>query len=78
MKAIILITAIFYILGLKISHKIDVIERSGSVDKVIMVKPGSNTEKSKSISLHEDLNLVEPKDSVQKKGLEGDPFLRSR
>lgn len=41
MKAIILISSIFYILGLKISNKIDLVKRTCPVEKVIMhtVKP---------------------------------------
>ena len=41
MKAIILISSIFYILGLKISNKIDLVKRTSPVEKVIMhtVKP---------------------------------------
>jgi len=35
MKAIILISSIFYILGLKISTKIDLIKRSHPVEKII-------------------------------------------
>ncbi len=35
MKAIILISSIFYILGLKISNKIDLIKRSNPVEKII-------------------------------------------
>ncbi len=47
MKVIILVSSIFYILGLKISNKIDLIKRSNPIQKVIMhtVKPES-TEKS--------------------------------
>lgn len=36
MKAIILISSIFYILGLKISNKIDLIKKSTPVEKVII------------------------------------------
>ena len=38
MKAIILISSIFYILGLKISNKIDLVKRSNPVDKIITNK----------------------------------------
>lgn len=47
MKVIILVSSIFYILGLKISNKIDLVKRSNPIQKVIMhtVKP-EKTEKS--------------------------------
>ena len=38
MKAIILISSIFYILGLKIGNKIDLVKKSHPVDKVITEK----------------------------------------
>lgn len=46
MKVIILASSIFYILGLKISNKIDLVKRSHPVQKVIMhtAKPESNNE----------------------------------
>lgn len=46
MKVIILASSIFYILGLKISNKIDLVKRSSPVQKVIMhtVKPESSSE----------------------------------
>lgn len=34
MKIIILVSSIFYILGLKISHKIDLLKRSHPVEKI--------------------------------------------
>lgn len=35
MKALILISSIFYILGLKISNKIDLVKKSNPVEKII-------------------------------------------
>ena len=35
MKAIILISSIFYILGLKLSHKFDLVKRTESAEKII-------------------------------------------
>lgn len=35
MKAIILISSIFYILGLKLSHKFDLVKRTESTEKII-------------------------------------------
>ena len=47
MKVIILISSIFYILGLKISNKIDLVKKVNPVEKIIMhsAKP-ENSEKS--------------------------------
>lgn len=41
MKAIILISSIFYILGLKISNQIDLIKKNNPVEKIVIqgVKP---------------------------------------
>ncbi|QIA07922.1 hypothetical protein [Draconibacterium halophilum] len=36
MKALILISSIFYILGLKISNKIDLVKKSNPVEKIII------------------------------------------
>lgn len=38
MKALILISSIFYILGLKISNKIDLVKKSNPVEKIITHK----------------------------------------
>jgi transcription antitermination factor NusA-like protein len=35
MKAIILISSIFYILGLKISNKIDIVKKANPIEKII-------------------------------------------
>ncbi|WP_297087675.1 hypothetical protein [uncultured Draconibacterium sp.] len=42
MKALILISSIFYILGLKISNKIDIVKKSNPVDKIISHKVQSS------------------------------------
>ena len=44
MKVIILISSIFYILGLKISNKIDLVKKVNPVEKIIMhsAKPENN------------------------------------
>ena len=65
MKAIILISSIFFILGVKISHKIDIVKWHSPVNKIITVNPESNTEKSKSTTLKESLNFIDGKDSLQ-------------
>ena len=67
MKAIILITSIFYILGLKISHKIEIGKQYNPIEKIITVKPESNTDQSKSITLREGLSHID-KDSLQNNG----------
>lgn len=64
MKAIILISSIFYILGLKVSHTIDVVKRSNPADKIISSTPILNTEQSKSITLQEGQKIANSKDSL--------------
>ncbi len=78
MKAIILISSIFYILGLKVSHKIDVVKKVNPVEKTTSVEKAPKTIPLNSITLKEGLNLVNPKDSAQKSGISGDHFLRSK
>lgn len=56
MKAIILISSIFYILGLKISNKIDLVKKTSPAEKVIM-----HTIKSKQPQETADFNEVEIK-----------------
>ena len=46
MKAIILISSIFYILGLKIGHKIDLTPNCASTKKVISAEPQSIKDKN--------------------------------
>lgn len=65
MKAIILISSIFYLLGLKLSNKIDLIKPAAhSVSKVIVHKP-SESEAGKTINLNEAQAIKPAKDSVQ-------------
>jgi len=52
MKAIILISSIFYILGLKISNKIDLVKRSNPVEKIIIHKVKPDTQQ-KSVDFEE-------------------------
>lgn len=63
MKAIVLISSIFYILGLKISDKIDLIKRSNPVEKIIThtAKP---EKAEKSIELKEAEALKPEKDTT--------------
>lgn len=65
MKAIILISSIFYLLGLKLSHKMDFVKSTTpAVTKVIM-KGSGDSESSKSIDFKEAEALKSQKDSVQ-------------
>ena len=50
MKALILISSIFYILGLKISNKIDLVKKSSPVEKII-------THKAKTTELEENASF---------------------
>lgn len=76
MKAFILISSIFYILGLKISNKIDLIRHHNSVEKVIIQK--STTLKSeKSIDFKNAEELKPAKDSVEAGGIT-DKILESK
>ena len=67
MKAIILISSIFYILGLKISNRIDLIKSTSKVEKISIQKisPARN---DKSIEFNEGKALSAPQDSVTSGG----------
>jgi len=71
MKAIILITSIFYILGLKISNKFDLIKRSNPVEKIISytAKP-DKTEKQADFTKEEAATVK--KDTIQGGGTSSD------
>lgn len=56
MKAIILISSIFYILGLKISNQIDIVKKSNPVDTIITNKI-TPTPPSKTIYLKDEAGL---------------------
>ncbi len=64
MKAIILITSIFYILGLKISNKFDLIKKSNPVEKIISytAKPDK---KEKQADFIKEKAVTAKKDTVQ-------------
>lgn len=69
MKTIILISSIFYILGLTISNKIDLIKpHSKAVEKVIITK-ADNTKKESTIDFKDAKALKPDKDSVQESGI---------
>lgn len=68
MKTIILISSIFYILGLKISNKFDFVKRSTPVEKIIVhkVKPASP---EKAIDYKEAESEKQARDTVGGSGL---------
>ena len=76
MKAIILISSIFYILGLKISNKIDLVKKSNPVDTIItnqiISAPSSKTINLKDemiFKFHADsLKEAKEKDNTLEKG----------
>ncbi len=66
MKTIILISSIFYILGLKISNKIDLIKKSNPVEKIITHTNTTKPEtEEKQADFTEEEALTLKKDSVQ-------------
>lgn len=64
MKAIILISSIFYLLGLKISHKIDLIKKGSPADKVITNKVVAPEKKAETIDYNEAAEIEAKKDTV--------------
>ncbi len=63
MKAIILISSIFYILGLKISNKIDIVKKANPVEKII-TNTISATKPAKSIHFNEISGVKAESDSL--------------
>ncbi len=55
MKAIILISSIFYILGIKISNKIDLIKKSSPVEKIITHTAKPNKQKNSANFTEKDM-----------------------
>ena len=64
MKAIILISSIFYILGLKISNQIDLVKKSNPVDTIITNKI-SPMPPSKTIYLKDEASLKTLADTLK-------------
>ena len=64
MKAIILISSIFYILGFKISYKFELLKKSHTVEKVI-TKTDLIPKQSKSINYSDELKAVCNTDSLE-------------
>jgi len=77
MKAIILISSIFYLLGLKLSHKIDLVKSTTPAVSKVIIKGSENSESSKSIDFKEAEALKPEKDSVQGGGIT-DEVLQSK
>lgn len=63
MKAIILVSSIFYILGLKISNKIDLIKSTSKIEKV-SVKEMAPVKSENTIEFNKAKELTVAKDSV--------------
>jgi hypothetical protein len=68
MKTVILISSIFYILGLKISNKIDLIKQSNPVEKIIThtIKIDSH---EKAADFNEVRELTTEKDTVPNRNI---------
>jgi len=65
MKAIILISSIFYILGLKISNKIDLFKRHQPEVKKVIIQNANSKTNEKSIELKDAIKLKQEKDSLE-------------
>lgn len=77
MKAIILISSIFYILGLKISNKIDFVKKSNPVDKIITHKIISD-KPSKSFFYNSETELQTKPDSIKGGETSNETLLKSK
>ena len=69
MKAIILVSSIFYILGLKISNKIDLIKHHNSGVEKVIIHNATPAQTDKSIELKEAAKLKSEQDSVAGGGI---------
>lgn len=76
MKAIILISSIFYILGLKISNKIELIKKTNPVDTIV-TKTIKSANPEKSIDFKEAETITCKKDSVAG-GCSGNHILQAK
>nr|WP_321356229.1 hypothetical protein [uncultured Draconibacterium sp.] len=71
MKALILISSIFYILGLKISNKIDLVKKSNPVEKIITHKvKTTEPEKCTSFEAEAEKDAPEKEKTVSKESME--------
>jgi len=69
MKAIILVSSIFYILGLKISDKLDIIKYHNTAVEKVIIHKATPEKTEKSINLKEADQLKPEQDSVAGGGL---------
>lgn len=69
MKTIILVSSIFYILGLKISNKIDIIKHPHTAVEKVIVNKTTPMKTEKSIDLKEAAKLETEQDSVAGGGI---------
>jgi len=65
MKAIILISSIFYLLGLKLSHTIDLVKSTTPAVSKVVIKNADESPNPGSINLKDAAALKPAKDSVQ-------------
>ena len=65
MKAIILISSIFYILGLKLSHKIDLVKSTSPAVNKVIIKSAGESAISNTVDFKDAAALKPAKDSVQ-------------
>lgn len=71
MKALILISSIFYILGLKISNKIDLVKKSNPVEKIITHKvEATDSEKNATFESNTKEESSETEQTESKESLE--------
>ncbi|MBN1987365.1 MAG: hypothetical protein JW761_13725 [Prolixibacteraceae bacterium] len=68
MKAIILISSIFYILGLKIGNKIDIVKRANPVEKIITKCITAPPKPPKTIDFEQEKFEQAKADSLKGKG----------
>ena len=77
MKAIILISSIFYILGLKIGNKIDLVKKSDSSEKIITQKVKAE-KPSDCCQFTEELANKATPDSIQGGSTYSDALLKNK
>ena len=77
MKAVILISSIFYLLGLKISNQIDIFKKSPPVEKV-MTQKVTPAQKGKAAYYKEEIKLKSESDSTKLGGVSDEEILKSK
>ena len=73
MKAIILISSIFYILGLKISNKFELIKKANPVEKIITVD-SPDKQSATTVKFDDEIKPVGTTDSLKVIKKEGNKF----